>query len=42
MRKDDEVIVSFEAKEDFKTLVVSNENVSNGTYSLYVDGQKVK
>jgi len=37
-----DVIVSFEAKEDFKTLIVSNENVSDGTLSLYVNGEKVQ
>ena len=37
-----DVIVSFEAKEDFKTLIVSNENVSDETLSLYVNGEKVQ
>lgn len=37
-----ETIISFEAKEDFKTLIVSNENISGETLYLYVDGQKVK
>lgn len=37
-----DVIISFEAKEDFKTLVVSNENVSDGTLSLYVNGEKIQ
>ena len=31
------------AKEDFKTLIVSNDKISDGvTYSLYVDGTQVK
>ncbi len=34
--------VSFEAKEDFKTLIISNEKVSDGTYYLYVNGERVK
>lgn len=37
-----ETIISFEAKEDFRTLIVSNDNVSGETLYLYVDGQKVK
>ncbi len=37
-----ETIESFEAKEDFKTLIVSNEKIKDGTYSLYVDNVKVK
>ena len=38
-----ESIVSFEAKEDFKTLIVSNDKVKDGeTYSIYVDGSQVK
>jgi len=37
-----DVIVPFEAKEDFKTLIVSNENVSDETLSLYVNGEKVQ
>lgn len=36
-----EIIISFEAKEDFKTLIVSNEKVSDEKYSLYVDGEKI-
>ena len=37
-----DVIASFEANEDFKTLIISNEKVTDETYYLYVDGQKVK
>ena len=36
-----DVIASFEAKEDFKTLIISNENVTDETYYLYVNGEKV-
>ena len=35
--------ISFEVKEDFKTLIVSNDKVKDGeTYSIYVDGSQVK
>lgn len=37
-----DVIVSFEAKEDFKTLIVSNEKVTGETLYLYVNGEIVK
>lgn len=36
-----DVIESFEAKEDFKTLVISNEKVTDETYYLYVNDEKV-
>lgn len=35
-----EEIVSFEAKEDFRTLIISNSKLSSGTYYLYKDGEK--
>ena len=35
-------IVEFEAKEDFKTLIISNENAKNETYYLYVNGEKIQ
>lgn len=35
-----EEIASFEAKETFKTLIISNSKVTSGTYYLYVDGEK--
>lgn len=38
----DDTIISFEAKEDFKTLIVSNEKVSSETLYLYVNGEKIK
>ncbi len=34
-------VASFEAKEDFKTLIISNEKISDETYSVYVDGEKI-
>ena len=34
-------IVSFEAKEDFKNLIVSNEKITDETLYLYVNGEKV-
>ncbi len=37
-----ETIVSFEAREDFKTLIISNEKVTDETYYLYVNGEKIK
>ena len=37
-----DTIVSFEAKEDFKTLIVSNDKVTDETLYLYVNGEKVK
>lgn len=36
----DEEVLSFEAKEDFKTLIISNSKLTNGTYYLYKDGEK--
>jgi len=36
----DEEVISFEAKEDFKTLIVSNSKITSETYYLYVDGEK--
>lgn len=37
-----DIIVSFEAKEDFKILIVSNEKVNSETVYLYVNGEKIK
>lgn len=37
-----ETVESFEAKEDFKTLIISNSKISDGTYYLYVNGEKVQ
>ena len=39
--KDDEII-SFIADEDFKTLIISNSNLSNETYYIYVNGEKTE
>ncbi|WP_305133109.1 carbohydrate-binding domain-containing protein [Thomasclavelia cocleata] len=36
----DEEIISFEAKEDFRTLIISNSKLTSGTYYLYKDGEK--
>lgn len=36
----DEEIISFDAKEDFRTLIISNSNLTSGTYYLYKDGEK--
>lgn len=35
-------IISFEAKEDFKTLIISKESLSKDTYYLYIDGEKTE
>ena len=35
-------ILSFEAKEDFKTLIISNAKVTDETLYLYVNGEKIK
>ncbi len=38
-----DVIASFEAKDSFKTLIVSNEKISDeNTLSLYVNGEKIQ
>ena len=36
-----DIVASFEAKEDFKTLIISNEDIKDEVYSLYVNGEKV-
>jgi len=33
-------IISFEAKEDFKTLIISKSDLTSGTYYLYINGEK--
>lgn len=35
----DEEIISFEAKENFRTLIISNSKLTSGTYYLYIDGE---
>ena len=35
-------IISFEAKEDFRTLILSNADICNNTYYLYVNGEKTE
>ena len=35
-------VVSFEAKEDFKTLIISNSDLTSGTYYLYINGEKTE
>lgn len=40
MNDNEEEIISFEAKEQFKTLIISNEKITSGTYYLYKDGEK--
>lgn len=35
-------IVLFEAKEDFRTLIISNEKLTNGRYYLYINGEKTE
>ena len=38
----DNEVVSFEAKEDFKTLIISNADLTSGTYYLYINGEKTE
>ncbi len=40
MNDNGEEIISFEAKEQFKTLIVSNEKITSGRFYLYKDGEK--
>ena len=35
-------IISFEAKEDFRTLIISNSDLTSGTYYLYINGEKTE
>ena len=39
---DENEIISFEAKEDFRTLIISNAVLSNNTYYLYINGEKTE
>ena len=39
LNENDEVIVSFIAKEKFKTLIISSDKITKGTYYLYLDGE---
>lgn len=41
MNKNDNVIISFEALTDFKTLILSSPNLNKGTYYLYQNGINV-
>lgn len=38
----DEEVISFEAKENFKTLIVSNSRITSGEYYLYKNGEKTE
>ena len=38
--EDEGDIISFEAKEEFKTLIISNSKILDGTYYLYQNGEK--
>lgn len=35
-------VATFEAKEDFKTLIISNSKLTSSTYYLYVNGEKTE
>lgn len=35
-------IITFEAKEDFKTLIISNADICNNTYYFYINGEKTE
>lgn len=39
-KENEKEIVSFEAKEDFRTLIISNSLLTSGTYYLYQNGEK--
>ena len=38
--KNNNEIISFDAKDDFKTLILSNEKITNNTYYLYINDKK--
>lgn len=38
--KNNNQIISFDAKDDFKTLILSNEKISNNAYYLYINDKK--
>lgn len=40
--KEGKEIIAFEAKEDFKTLIISNSNLESGTCYLFVNGEKTE
>ena len=40
--EDGEEIITFEANEDFSTLIISDSTIKNATYNLVVDGEKTK
>lgn len=40
IKNNNEEIITFEAKENFKTLIISNDKVVSGTYYLYKNGEK--
>lgn len=42
LKDDEDEVISFEAEQDFRTLIVSNEKVTSGTYYLYIDGEKTE
>lgn len=38
LMKDEEVIVSFKSTKNFKTIIISTEDLTNGNYTLYTGG----
>ncbi len=40
LKKENNEIISFTANESFKTLILSNSNITAGLYDLYVNGEK--
>lgn len=40
VKNDSGEVVTFEANEDFKTLIVSNSKITSGTYYIYQNGEK--
>lgn len=35
-------LITFDAKEDFRTLIISNDKLLSGTYYLYINGEKIE
>ena len=35
-------LITFDAKEDFRTLIISNDKLLSGTYYLYINGEKTE
>ena len=42
VKDDGEVIATVVAYQDFKTLIISDSDLTTGTYYIYVDGEKTE